>query len=275
MSDTAKRLLSGIFLIALVIFLVNLGPNYFIIFTSICGILVVDEILVNFIKINRWNNINYKLAMLIYLLFIGLTFWTHHLQVLQFSMMAMGLGFNAILLYFLFSNVEKMQLLQTFLRNYPGITGFYIGCKLSLISVLILEGLWIQKITLLLVVTYGMDTGAWFVGKNFGKNKLWPAVSPNKTREGLAGGMILAGILGSLLCKPLLGLTPTVVSFITFTVLALLSQIGDLTQSKIKRSYSLKDSSALIPGHGGLYDRVDSLIFVVPFYLLYLLLINY
>lgn len=274
MSDTAKRLLSGVFLVVLVIFLVNLGPNFFLMFTSLCGFLLIDELLVNFLKFERWRNIHYKISMIIFAISVILVVWLQDQAIFSMLILATAAIFNAALLYFLFSPMEKMKNVQQAMLQFPLVPAIYISCKLSLIGLMVLSDQWIQKISLIMIVTYGMDTGAWFVGKNFGKNKLWPAVSPKKTVEGFAGGTIFAAILGTLLYRPLLGTDPSVVSFIIFAILAMLSQVGDLAQSKIKRAYELKDSSALIPGHGGLYDRVDSLIFVVPFYLLYLQLSN-
>jgi len=111
-----------------------------------------------------------------------------------------------------------------------------------------------------------MDTGAWFFGKKFGKNKLWPSVSPNKTVEGLIGGMILSGLLGGI-CFHLLYNQFSISLFFLFCFLGLLAQLGDLLQSKMKRQVGIKDSSNLIPGHGGVFDRVDSLFFLTPFFL--------
>jgi phosphatidate cytidylyltransferase len=124
---------------------------------------------------------------------------------------------------------------------------------------------WQLVILLLLVVNFGMDSGAWFFGKSFGKHKLWPAVSPNKTIEGLLGGMLTSGLCGYGMYLLVFD-KKNYWTIIIFSLLGLLSQIGDLVQSKLKRQYGIKDSSSLIPGHGGVYDRIDSLVFVLPFF---------
>jgi phosphatidate cytidylyltransferase len=126
---------------------------------------------------------------------------------------------------------------------------------------------WRQVLVLLFVVTFGMDTGAWFFGKNFGKRKLWPEVSPNKTVEGLFGGMFTSALLGGVFWYIFFSDLSLIVIFI-FALCGAISQVGDLIQSKIKREYAIKDSSALIPGHGGVYDRIDSLIFLSPFFII-------
>ncbi len=112
-----------------------------------------------------------------------------------------------------------------------------------------------------------MDTGAWFFGKNFGKNKLWPAVSPKKTVEGLIGGMIVAAVCSTVFWNAAFPVFHWYYALI-FAFCGLISQVGDLVQSKLKREFEIKDSSNLIPGHGGVYDRIDSLIFLSPFFVI-------
>ena len=109
--------------------------------------------------------------------------------------------------------------------------------------------------------TYGSDTGAYFAGVTFGKHKLIPRLSPKKTIEGSIGGIILGTILASLLAY----FYPLNMSFIQSVILAFIltitAQIGDLTFSSLKRYVGIKDFSNLLPGHGGVLDRIDSLLF--------------
>ena len=119
-------------------------------------------------------------------------------------------------------------------------------------------------IFLVLFVVMASDTLAYFVGRTWGKRRLYEAVSPKKTVEGSLGG-IAGGILGATICKfwffaELSGLD---ILFIGVGVGAF-SQLGDLVESLLKRSFGVKDSGALIPGHGGLLDRLDSLLFAFP-----------
>jgi phosphatidate cytidylyltransferase len=120
---------------------------------------------------------------------------------------------------------------------------------------------WIFTIFLIVMLS---DTSAYFVGSAIGKHRLYPAISPKKSVEGAIGGLI-GGIAGALLAKFFwfpelswllgagIGLT-----------LGAIGQIGDLFESMLKRSYGVKDSGRIIPGHGGLLDRLDSLIFAFP-----------
>ena len=110
-----------------------------------------------------------------------------------------------------------------------------------------------------------VDTGAWFFGKNFGKRKLWPKISPNKTLMGLIGG-VLTSLVISNICIYFMFDTFKIELVLSIAALGLFAQIGDLIESKMKRQLGVKDSSNLIPGHGGIYDRIDSLIFIAPFF---------
>ncbi|GGE25236.1 phosphatidate cytidylyltransferase [Marinithermofilum abyssi] len=140
----------------------------------------------------------------------------------------------------------------------------YIGYGFSymLQTRLVTEGmawsLWV------LAVTWANDTGAYFIGRKWGKRKLWPAVSPNKTREGSLGGLLLSLVVS----WGLLAFFPQLGEWWTVTGLALLigvaGQLGDLVESAIKRTTGVKDSGSLLPGHGGILDRFDSLLFVFP-----------
>lgn len=119
-----------------------------------------------------------------------------------------------------------------------------------------------------LIASWGSDIFAYFIGRHFGKHKL-TAVSPNKTVEGAVAGVvgaILFGILFAILCNTIwgVGINYLLIGCI-MAVLSIVGQIGDLAASSIKRYCEIKDFSELIPGHGGMLDRIDSIIFVLPF----------
>lgn len=112
-----------------------------------------------------------------------------------------------------------------------------------------------------IVVTWASDSGAYFVGKRWGKRKLWPAISPNKTIEGSLAAIICA-LLASSLFSILFNEIFTLKMVLTLAVIiSIVGQIGDLVESALKRTHGVKDSGSLLPGHGGLLDRFDSLLF--------------
>ena len=118
------------------------------------------------------------------------------------------------------------------------------------------------------------DTFAYLVGKNFGKKKLFERISPKKTVEGFLGGLIFSAVAAYLVYffTGLLDLHTWVGIAI---ILSVFGTLGDLIQSKFKRQAGVKDSGRLMPGHGGLFDRLDSIIFASPFVYAYLQLLNY
>jgi phosphatidate cytidylyltransferase len=121
------------------------------------------------------------------------------------------------------------------------------------------------------------DIGAYFAGNAFGKNKLCPNVSPGKTVEGALGGIILSLVVGALYVLITID-NPTLENYFNFAVLSLIvslvSILGDLFESILKRIADVKDSGKILPGHGGLLDRIDSLTCAAPiFFLLFSFLI--
>lgn len=123
-------------------------------------------------------------------------------------------------------------------------------------------------IWLLFAIVWGTDIGAYFVGKLVGGAKLWPSVSPNKTRSGAIGGALVA-------CIAAYGVTCVLSIGVSLPLLALMvvlasaaAQLGDLFESHLKRRAGVKDSGNLIPGHGGLFDRVDGLMAASPIFAL-------
>ena len=153
---------------------------------------------------------------------------------------------------------------------------FYIGLLYPFVYLIRGDSTWMQPspggwwVFFLLASLWVCDTGAMFFGSQFGKHQLAPAVSPNKTVEGFIGGFIGAGIVAVIF--KIFWLPD--VAYQHFAALPLLigtfGQIGDLVESLWKRAIGIKDSSAIIPGHGGVLDRFDSLLFAAPVVYLYL-----
>lgn len=136
--------------------------------------------------------------------------------------------------------------------------GFYY-----LVETRILEN-GVQLLFFILFMIWATDSGAYFVGKSMGRRKLWPVISPNKTIEGAVGGVFFS-IVVAVICYA--------ASFVDFSLMPILiisvlvgvfGQIGDLAESAFKRIYDVKDSGNLLPGHGGILDRLDSALFVFP-----------
>lgn len=119
------------------------------------------------------------------------------------------------------------------------------------------------------------DIGAYFSGKRFGKTKLAPSISPGKTVEGFVGGIVLVALIFAPLMLLQFPLTTALALLLTAMLTAVVSVGGDLFESKLKRYVGLKDSSQILPGHGGILDRVDSLMAGIPVFSLGLILLGY
>jgi phosphatidate cytidylyltransferase len=129
----------------------------------------------------------------------------------------------------------------------------------------IFPGFWVMA---LLVLSWVCDSSAFFVGRTYGRTRLAPAISPNKSVEGAVAGLIAPALVG-LIVGLLIGVPPLVMGGYGL-VIAIGTIVGDLIESLVKRQTGVKDSGVLIPGHGGLLDRMDSLLLCAPLAVLYL-----
>ena len=140
----------------------------------------------------------------------------------------------------------------------------YVGLFLGYYILLRNHEYGISLVFFVIIITWMSDTGGFIVGKPMGRHPLAPTLSPKKTIEGLIGGITFS-IIGGIICQftfaPFFSLGQCVMLSVS---LALLGTLGDLAESAIKRSAGVKDSGTLIPGHGGVLDRVDSLMFTGP-----------
>lgn len=143
---------------------------------------------------------------------------------------------------------------------------FYVALPLAFVMLLgALESGRAWVFFVLFVIVSG-DVGAYYTGKSFGRRKLYEAVSPKKTVEGAVGGLASSAVVGTIFGVLFLGDTGASVAALgaVSIVTELVGQAGDLMESLLKRMAGCKDSSALLPGHGGLLDRLDSLLFAFP-----------
>ena len=263
MNETLKRAMSGaVYIILLLSCISNSKESLAILFgcfmligvfefCKMCGLnlficLPVSAVLYFFTwdKNENWN-INSTLTAFTILISIKLLFYLFNTNKTHFKIYTRYiLLFGYVIIPFILSNYVAM-----------GVKGY--NPKI-LISIMIL--IWTN------------DTFAYLVGKNFGKHKLFPSVSPKKTIEGFIGGMIFTVISGVILAK---FYTESIISIwiVIAIIVSIFSTLGDLIQSKFKRVAGIKDSGKIMPGHGGILDRLDSIIFVIPFINLYFLIL--
>lgn len=178
-----------------------------------------------------------------------------------------SLLFVGLILYLLI----HLVLLVLFFPKYglSDLGASYLGsCYISvLFSFLILirkiEPYGFQILLLIFILTWACDIGAYFIGTRFGHRRFCPAVSPHKTVEGAVGGLASSLVVAYLFYLFFPILSVKVILLLAFTI-GLVVQLGDLVESAIKRMASVKDSGSIIPGHGGILDRFDSILFSAP-----------
>ncbi|MDP6830235.1 MAG: phosphatidate cytidylyltransferase [Alphaproteobacteria bacterium] len=159
-----------------------------------------------------------------------------------------------------------LALLSRLLRRHlvwPVLGLFWLGLPCLALLWLRCGDSGLLAVSWLFLAVWCCDTGAYFAGRGIGGPKLAPRISPKKTWSGLLGGMLLAAIASALLAMAS-GQSGMALFALLGALLALVSQAGDLAESAVKRHFDVKDSGALIPGHGGILDRVDGILFAAP-----------
>lgn len=250
-----KRVISAVILIAIVLICVFASYVSRVLFFAVAGILCAYEFSRNVEKLNvyccAW-------VMYVYIAIQAVLTLFHAGVIAYISCMAGGI-YLALFSGILHKKVSGSGALYT-------LAGLSYPCFLfGLLMAISVSGIWLPSLVIGAISTWSCDSFALFGGMRFGKHKLAPLVSPNKTIEGC-----LCGALASIAAGVILYLLPIFPQFSlpVFVITALLSstlgQIGDLAESLIKRMIGVKDFSNLIPGHGGMFDRADSLLFSIP-----------
>jgi phosphatidate cytidylyltransferase len=252
-----ERIITGIIALpALILYVYFAGPFLFSLLVFVVTALALNEFHQIVLPDERWveRHLATGLGALLSLLIASMN------MVPAFAGMSLVTVFW--LAWFLFRFHDLETVMQQIGLIFLGI--FYLVIPLAHLGALAtLESgkLWIFFILLL---TMASDTAAYFVGVSLGRHKLYPAISPNKSIEGAVGGMAgaaLAVVIAAIWFLPELGFLD---GLFLALILGPLAQIGDLVESMLKRSFGVKDSGVLIPGHGGLLDRLDSLILIFP-----------
>lgn len=247
MKELGVRVTSGLIGIILLIFIVYKGGLFLSLSVYIIAMIGIRELY------KAMEKIQVKpIYVLGYL-------WTTELflnTLVEFNYLGLILALMTITLLILIVLKEKIQVKDIAMTMLGMI---YI--PFLLFHVVKLDGS--EYIWLIFIISFGTDTFAYTAGNLFGKNKLCPKVSPNKTIEGSIGGIIGSSIL-TIIFSLYLNLGPLWKIIILSIICSILAQLGDLVASRIKRLTGIKDYGFIMPGHGGVLDRFDSIIFTAP-----------
>lgn len=249
-----QRILTASALIPLVLAAIFFTPTF--LFMAICALVMLLAAIeyTNLIGFtDAWSN-----SVYILLAILGMWLSYHHVAKILAWVPVFWLCALAYLIYYSYAKTP-----WNLPRSVRAIIGFclLLPCWLSLIA------LHYYPVTLLylFLLVWGCDSAAYFVGKRFGKHRLAVKVSPGKTLEGAAGALlftiVLASVVGEGLFKHSFGRW-VVLSMVT----AVFAIVGDLVESMLKRQQGVKESGSLLPGHGGLLDRIDSLLAAAPLF---------
>lgn len=252
------RLLSGVILMAITIAVIILGGNVLFGVMLMISLIGMTE-LYKIVKINKelLGILGYLTAIVFYFL---IYFNQMQYQMLLFVIFLMLLMFTYVIR---FPKYTTEQIAIAFLGL------FYVSIMLSYIYQIRIEEDGALIIWLVFIGAWGSDTCAYCIGVLFGKHKVTPQLSPKKSLEGCIAGVVGAALLGFLYAviiqDHLKGIeNPQLVFAVIGAASSIISQLGDLAASAIKRNHSIKDYGNLIPGHGGILDRFDSIIFIAP-----------
>ncbi len=223
-------------------------------------------------EFSKLINLKGFIQYLIFLAFIGIFVYWKPSQEATMILLVFSIFVSLFLIRDLFSkkiipeSAFKRYLLVTFYISSSFVFLLLIPCATETYEPYIILGSFI--------LVWVNDSFAYLTGKNFGRQKLFERISPKKTVEGFLGGLLFSCIASYFIAK----FTETL-SFSSWLILAIIissiGTIGDLIQSKFKRQANVKDSGSILPGHGGIFDRLDSMIFSAPFIYLFLKILHY
>lgn len=271
MKELFTRALSGIIYVLLLVGSLVWHEASMVLF-AVFGIISLIE-LSKLINLN--SSAQYFVFIILYFGFWTLCIWQNNFNAGDKAvqiLLVITVFVNLILLKDLFAE-KKIPLFES--KRYI-VASFYLTS--GFIFMLLIAN-YNSKFTPLLllgsfILVWINDSAAYLIGKNFGKQKLFPSISPKKTVEGFLGGLFFACISSFFIAE----YTQTL-KFTSWLILAIIVSVlgtfGDLIESKFKRQAGVKDSGVIMPGHGGLLDRLDSIIFAAPFIYLFLRIVHY
>ena len=262
-----KRVISAIVMVALFVPFLILGDYFYLVLGCILGMLSLWEMM------RLEKNIPMYMQLISYVVCVLLILFQYdrkdYYDMINFPVLV------SMFFVYSFSVIINKDIKKYTYKDGLWLFGVTLLIGIMFNSFIKVRNIGLYQVIYCLIVATMTDTFALFGGKLFGKHKLIPEISPNKTIEGSVVGTIFGTTLGTLFYVLVIGignLNIWIIILLTM-ILSMFGQFGDLFFSSIKRYYKVKDFSNIIPGHGGILDRLDSLLFILMGYLLYIMII--
>jgi phosphatidate cytidylyltransferase len=266
MNENVIRSLSGLVYIFVLVFATLFSKESFLLLFGIFLLQTVNEFS-NLIKLPKIPAL--LIAGILYIIF---GFFLPVNKFTDFGLIMASLFVLFRLTLWLFSKENKS--VTNTQSKWMNLIGYIILPFIFIVKITTFQGFEPTLIICIFILFWTNDTFAYIVGKSIGKHKLFEAISPKKTVEGFIGGMLFAVIIAFVIAHYYF-LRTTFFWITTSLIISFFGTIGDLVESKFKRIALVKDSGHIMPGHGGLLDRLDSVIFAAPFLFLLYKIIGY
>ena len=260
-----KRVGSAIIMILIFVPLLLIGGIAFAIFMTLLSLCAMYELMSIREKKKKFPPL-VKFAT--YLLVIFFSVLTYNQNIFSYTMSYQLISF-IVLIFLLPILLNTKKKMDYDINDALYLIGSLLFINIAFNLILVIRNYSLDYLIYLLLITVITDTFALITGNYIGKNKLSPTISPNKTIEGFIGGVLMGTFVATTFYYTVIdsGISLVLLIFVTF-FLSVVGELGDLVFSSIKRTYDVKDFSNLIPGHGGILDRLDSLIFVILAFIL-------
>jgi len=274
MSESLTRLLSGVVYVTLLLFVTSYSdsPNSFFLLFGFFMLIAIYEFC-------QLINLNKILPIIVggVAFYLGSQFRTNKTNDILILIATLFVSIKCLLLLF---NTKKEKI--DTISKYIYLIGYVILPFIIIAKIPFDGNNFRPKIIIsIFILIWTNDTFAYIVGKSIGTHKLLEKISPKKTIEGFFGGMVFSVLAGFLISKyyfhpnPKYFNTSVLIWTVSAIIISIFSTLGDLIESKFKRIAGVKDSGKIMPGHGGILDRLDSIIFVAPFVFLFYQILDY
>lgn len=266
MSEFYKRLLSGGVYVVVLISSILLHQYAFLAVLTLLSVICLGE----------FKKLIHLKSVVLYAVLLSVLLIFHFIEIPKYFTYVCLVA-TLVTQVFLLHDLVYIRIIPMFEKKKYLVSIFYlIFCFVFMTLIPYSENGTYQPVYVLgvFILIWVNDSFAYLTGRKFGKNKLYERISPKKTIEGFLGGLVFSVIAGVLIAT--ISNTLNTIIWVGFSlVVSFFGTIGDLIQSKFKRQAGVKDSGTIMPGHGGIFDRLDSVLYASPFVFLYLQIINY